>query len=141
MSAGGNLDIACACGHHFKAWIWQSANVTTSPELRDLVLAGDMNVVRCPSCGDRFHVEIPFLYHDMAAREWIWVHPAAYEEESGTVRAKALEMWDEVSRAFPEVVRDRLEREYRVRVFFGMDALVAHLRAGEGGAGETGGAS
>jgi hypothetical protein len=133
MSSGGEMDVACACGHHFKAWLWQSANVTTTPELRASILNGEMNMVRCPSCGSKFHVEVPFLYHDMTAREWIWVYPLSYEQESASVHAKVDEMWEQVTRSMPSDLRQNLEREYRVSVIFGMDALVDHLRTQERG--------
>ena len=129
MSAGGEMDVACECGHHFKAWLWQSANVTTSPDLRATILNGEMNVVKCPSCGSKFHVEVPFLYHDMAAKEWIWVYPLSHEQESASIHARVGEMWEQVTRSMPSDVKENLENEYRVFVMFGMDALVNHLRS------------
>jgi hypothetical protein len=97
-----------------------------------------MNIVECPSCGTKFHVEIPFLYHDMKQREWIWVYPASYEQERGTVCQKVLEMWDELKESLPSEMRGRLEEEYRVNVLFGMDALVYYLRSKGDGNGEGG---
>lgn len=139
MSTGGEMDIACTCGHHFKAWLWQSANVTASPELRQQILNGEMNMVQCPSCGSKFHVEVPFLYHDMKAREWIWVYPLSYEKESGTVCQKVLEMWDQLKEALPSDTRERFDKEYRVNVLFGMDALVYYLHSRDEGNGGDGG--
>lgn len=129
VSTGGDMDIACACGHHFRAWLWQSANITTNPELRKCILDGEMNVVKCPSCGTRFHVEVPFLYHDMSGKKWIWVYPATYEQEGGTINAKVGEMWDELTRSMPSDIRESLESEYSVFVIFGMDALVRYLKS------------
>jgi hypothetical protein len=128
MSTGGKTEITCGCGHKFEGWLWQSANVTASPELREQVLNGDMNVVRCPSCGKRFHVESPFLYHDIEAREWIWVYPRDYEIESGDVHTRVEEMWEQVKASVSPQVREVFETEYRVIVLFGMDALVYYLR-------------
>jgi hypothetical protein len=122
MSMGGEMDVACECGHHFSAWLWQSANVTTSPELRATILNGEMNMV---------HVELPFLYHDMAGKEWIWVYPLSHEKESGSIHARVGEMWDQLTRSMPSEIRENLENEYRVFVFFGMDALVNHLQSQE----------
>ena len=129
VSTGGETDITCACGNRFRAWLWQSANVTASPELRQRILNGEMNMVRCPSCGSRFHVEVPFLYHDVKAREWIWVYPLSYEAQSGTVCQKVLEMWDELKSSLPPEVQNRFDNEYRVNVLFGMDALVHYLHS------------
>jgi hypothetical protein len=128
MSTGGEMEVACACGHRFKAWLWQSANVTTNPELRESILDGEMNMVRCPSCGSKFHVEVPFLYHDMSGQEWIWVYPLSHEKDSGSIHARVGEMWDRLTQSMPSDVRENLERQYRVSVMFGMDALVNHLQ-------------
>jgi hypothetical protein len=125
---GGESDVTCACGHHFKAWLWQSANVTTSPELLQLILDGEMNMAKCPSCGSKFHVEVPFLYHDMDGKEWIWVYPLGYEKESGTVYQKVHEMWENLKGSMPPDVRECFETEYKVVVIFGMDALLNYLR-------------
>jgi hypothetical protein len=128
VSIGAEMDVTCACGHPFKAWLWQSANVTASPELRQRILAGEMNVVKCPSCGRTFHVELPFLYHDLGARQWIWVYPVEYEKESGSVHAKVGEMWEELKKKLPPAIRETFETEYVVLVVFGMDALVYYLK-------------
>jgi hypothetical protein len=128
MSTGGKTSITCECGQVFEGWIWQSANVTASPELKQQVLDGVMNVVECPACGARFHVEVPFLYHDLDAREYIWVYPRSYEQQSSEVHASVQGMWDKVKAKVPPDVRTVFEDEYRVVVVFGMDALVLYLR-------------
>lgn len=128
MSTGGNVDITCECGHQFEGWLWQSANVTASPDLRGKILAGQLNLVTCPSCERRFYVEIPFLYHDMAAREWIWVYPLSEEQQGGAIRTKVEDMWESLKSRLPEDARQVFEEEYRVLVLFGMDALVYYLQ-------------
>lgn len=128
MSSGGKASITCDCGKVFEDWIWQSANVTASPELKEKILDGAMNVVECPACGKRFHVEVPFLYHDIDAREYIWVYPRNYEKQSGRVHAQVEEMWEGVKDKVPPEIRERFESEYKVIVLFGMDALVFYLK-------------
>jgi hypothetical protein len=136
VSTGGEMEIACTCGHQFKAWLWQSANVTTSPELLQSIVNGEMNVVKCPSCGGRFHVEVPFLYHDMRNKEWIWVYPLIFEKQQSSVFEKVDEMWVELRDSMPPDVRQTFEEEYQVKVFFGMDALVYYLNSKLGGNGD-----
>ncbi|MFC1799785.1 CpXC domain-containing protein [Candidatus Eisenbacteria bacterium] len=128
MSTGGNVEITCECGHTFEGWLWQSANVTASPDLRGKILAGQLNLVTCPSCERRFYVEVPFLYHDMAAREWIWVYPLSEEQQGGAIRTKVEEMWERLKSTLPEDARQVFEEEYRVLILFGMDALVYYLQ-------------
>ena len=128
MSTGGNVDITCECGHQFEDWLWQSANVTASPELRGKILSGQLNLVTCPACRRRFYVEIPFLYHDMVAREWIWVYPLQQEQQGGDIRDQVQEMWERLKSTLPEDVKRVFEEEYKVLVLFGMDALVYYLQ-------------
>ncbi len=136
MSTRSKIDVRCECGETFKADIWQSVNVTASPELRDQILNGEMNVVTCPACSRRFHVEIPFLYHDLEGREWIWIYPLSYEKDAFSIYQKVHEMWEDVKRSVPMKIKERFEKEYRVTVLFGMDALVRYLRSkGDGGEG------
>jgi hypothetical protein len=127
MSAGTNTEITCDCGHTFEAWIWQSANATFSPELRQQILDGAMNVVECPACGKRFHVEVPFLYHDMDAKVYVWVYPRHYEKQSGAVHAEVQEMWEKVRRKVAPRIGGAFDDQYEVMVLFGMDALVRYL--------------
>lgn len=135
MSTGSEMEVTCSCGHHFRTWLWQSANVTASPELRERILGGELNIVGCPECGNRFHVEMPFLYHDLTDREWIWVYPRDHEKESASVRDRIQDMWNRLVRMLPPDAARSFREEYRVMVLFGMDALVYYLRSKEGGAG------
>ncbi len=122
--------VTCACGHVFKADLYQSANVTLNPELMKQILTGGMNVVVCPSCGACFHVEMPFLYHDMRKGEMIWVYPAARAADRAAVDEEVRKKWAELKRSMPPEVRDKLEGHYgAVKVVFGMDALVEHIMA------------
>ncbi len=141
MAAGSETDVRCACGHTFKVWIWQSANVTQKPDLKKTILEGNMNVVRCPSCGARFHVEIPFLYHDMKRKEWIWVYPVGFGADAGHVNDEVEAMWEKITAAMPPALRETIERNYKTMLVFGMDALVHYLKhepAKEGGSRASG---
>jgi hypothetical protein len=126
---GSETDVTCACGHTFTAWIWQSANVTRTPELKQTILEGSMNVVTCPSCSARFHVEVRFLYHDMTRQEWIWVYPLSYAGDAAGASAEVDAMWRQVGETMPQGVRDTIEGSYKTMVVFGMDALVGYLKS------------
>ena len=125
------MDVTCACGQTFKAELYQSANVTLNPDLRRQILTGEMNVVTCPECGAHFHVELPFLYHDMARGEMIWVYPMARAADRAAADEEARKKWLELKESMPPEVRERLEEHYdAVTILFGMDALVEHIMAG-----------
>ena len=101
-----------------------------SETLLKRILTGEMNVVTCPSCRARFHVEVPFLYHDMTKGEMIWVYPAARAAEGAKVAEDVRKKWDELKRSMPPEVRRTLDERYStVKIVFGMDALVEHIMA------------
>lgn len=129
MSTKSEVDVKCQCGQTFKATVWQSVNATASPDLRKMILDGTMNMVACPACGMRFHVEIPFLYHDLERREWIWVYPLEYQKEGFQLYRKIHKMWDEIKQSMPLGIRKKFEEEYKVTILFGMDALVYYLKS------------
>ncbi len=130
MSRKETLEIKCACGHRFETELWRSANVTASPELKRQILEGQMNVVTCPECKSRFHVEIPFLYHDIERGEMIWVYPLEYQAEAGLVREDIEKMWEKIRETMPPKIRKIIESRYKtVTVVFGMDALVRYLKS------------
>ena len=139
MSTGGKTDITCECGCQFTAWLWQSVSVSREPELLETILGGSMNVVTCPCCSSRFHVEVPFLYHDMHAKEWIWVYPLSFDKRSDEVHAKVEAMWRDLVTGMPPGVKEIYQKQYRVLVLFGMDALVHYLRSNLGGNGDESG--
>lgn len=140
MSSADRTNVNCACGEVFETTIWQSANVKVTPRLRDDIINGTMNVVTCPACGARFHVEAPFLYHDPENHEWIWIYPVRYEVDAGRIAAEVEGMWDTIAGMMPPDVRQTLEAAYKMRLLFGMDALVAHLKAQDQARADRGGA-
>jgi hypothetical protein len=69
----------------------------------------------------------------MQGKEWIWVYPLSYDKQSDEVHAKIGAMWRDLVRGMPPGVKEVYEKEYRVLVLFGMDALVCYLRSKLGG--------
>ncbi len=125
------MDVTCACGHTFRAELYQSVNVTLSPELGRRILTGEMNVVTCPECGADFHVEMPFLYHDMAKGEMIWVYPTARASDRASVNEEVRKKWHDLRKSMPPEVRRVLAERYGpVMILYGMDALVEHIMGG-----------
>lgn len=44
----------------------QILDVRVDPEVRELVLSEQVNIVRCPRCGTAQRINMPFIYHDPA---------------------------------------------------------------------------
>ena len=55
--------------------LYESINVQTSPDLKKLLMANQMNTVRCEQCALTFRVDKPLLYHDPAHRFMIYQIP------------------------------------------------------------------
>lgn len=53
-----------SCGKDFEVEIYNSINVSLDPELRESLISGDLNSVKCP-CGHNVTLKFPLLYHKM----------------------------------------------------------------------------
>lgn len=58
-------NVACpACGTRFQTPIEQILDVRVSPEVKNRLLSGSVNVAVCPNCGMGGPLNLPFIYHD-----------------------------------------------------------------------------
>jgi hypothetical protein len=65
MSHISEREVICpACKQPIVAELWSSVNVKEDPELKDLLLGGELNIVECSACREKFHVDTFLLYHD-----------------------------------------------------------------------------
>jgi hypothetical protein len=55
--------------------LYESINVQTSPDLKKLLMANQMNTVTCEQCALTFRVDKPLLYHDPKRRFMIYQIP------------------------------------------------------------------
>lgn len=127
MSFSTEQDVQCpGCGEEFGATLWSSINAQEMPGLREEILAGQLNVVKCSSCGQMLYAEKFILYHDPGAELMAFVYPKSYQPEAETWRAKAAEDF----KAAQDAVENKQERlRYGPCVLFGLDALVDILNA------------
>ncbi|HPG01033.1 MAG TPA: CpXC domain-containing protein [Kiritimatiellia bacterium] len=76
MSQQKTYPIHCPkCRHEQAVPLYESINVKTSPELKTLLMANQINVVECSQCHASFRVEKPLLYHDPVRRLMIYLIP------------------------------------------------------------------
>lgn len=65
MSANRVYPLRCpSCNAEFEALLTDSINREQDPELRDRLLANQLNRIACPSCSFSFRVDKNLLYHD-----------------------------------------------------------------------------
>jgi len=65
MSPKYYATVACpACGTRFQTPVEQILDVRVSPEVKNRLLSGGVNVAMCPACGNGGALNVPFIYHD-----------------------------------------------------------------------------
>ena len=120
MSKPKRCSFVCSCGQAFEADIYKSVNVTAQPELKEQILAGRFNQVRCSACHEVIDADVPFLYHDMNADVMVWVYPSSMVDQADAIRAKIRRSHEIVGSVlpYPNTSDDR-------DVVFGVDGLRA----------------
>lgn len=59
------VQLTCpACGTNFRTGIYTIIDVTQQPELKQLLLGGQLNLAVCPNCGAASMLGAPLVYHD-----------------------------------------------------------------------------
>ena len=65
MSEQSTYSIQCPkCQHEQAARLYDSINVGTHPDLRDLLMRNELNACTCPECAFSFRVDKSLLYCD-----------------------------------------------------------------------------
>lgn len=76
MSKVVTKNIICPhCNEEIKTKLYLSVNVTKSPDLKEKLIAGELNAFRCPVCGESTTLSYPILYNDMKKRCMIYLIP------------------------------------------------------------------
>ena len=119
--------IICPCGRQFEAELWNAINVSEDQDLKDLVIAGEVNVVCCPECSTMFYAEHFLLYQDNANEILAIVYPREFENDAGHWHKK---MDVDFQRAMAAVDADK-RLQYKPLLLFGLDALVELIRNDE----------
>lgn len=117
------VQLVCpACGADFAAGVWLILDAQEEPVAVEALLAGELNMVACPSCGNRGPAGAPLLFHDAGARRVIFAGaPGAAEHE---VRDQARDLHALLVGSIPEEQR----RPYLVDVDIAQDLDgLAHL--------------
>ena len=121
MSVLVSRDVPCPyCKHPNEAEVWSSINVREDPELKDILIGGELNMTTCSSCREVFYVDHFLLYHDPESELMAFVYPRDAAAEKEVWEAKTASDFAESQATIPE--GDRLP--YPPATFFGLDELV-----------------
>lgn len=114
-------ETACPfCQHPNEAEVWSSINTREDPELKDLLLGGELNMMECQACREYFYAEHFLLYHDQDMELIAFVYPNSH--------AKEKQRWEEKTRedfARAQENSGSSSMNYAPVTLFGLDELVA----------------
>lgn len=78
MSINSKQKIKCPkCGELQEITVWHSITADDSQDLKEDLLAGKINFMHCPICGQSGVLETPLLYHDKAKRLMLSFSPCS----------------------------------------------------------------
>jgi hypothetical protein len=113
-------EIACVhCQHPNAVEVWSAINIKEDPELKDLLLGGEINMAECVSCKEIFYAEHFLLYHDPEAELMAFVYPHDYASEKDRWREKTAADFALSQGTLPQ--EDQLN--YPPLTMFGLDSL------------------
>lgn len=71
-----------ACKYPNKVDVWSIVNVKEDPELKDLLLGGELNMTECASCKHIFYAEHFIIYHESDRELMAFVYPLASAQDA-----------------------------------------------------------
>jgi hypothetical protein len=117
--------IKCPQGHLFEASLVSAISVADNPELKEALIAGEINIVSCPVCGEIFFAECFILYHDSENELIAFVYPLSFQEQAAQCKAKMKKEFELALANFEE----RRKINYEPILLFGIEDLVLLLRS------------
>jgi predicted RNA-binding Zn-ribbon protein involved in translation (DUF1610 family) len=128
MSVKEPVEAKCpACGDETQVTVWRSINVQQDPEAKELLLAGNVNVFRCPKCGYESLLDIDLLYHDMEEKFCVQYYP--YERLSDDNFLANFSLEGEPALEVPEGMRLKPDMDYMAHphIVFELGELVRYV--------------
>ncbi|MCA6072829.1 MAG: CpXC domain-containing protein [Endomicrobium sp.] len=99
-------------------------NVHDNPELKEALIAGEINLVSCPECGEMFYAERFILYHDGDNELIAFVYPLSFQKQATQCKAKMKKEFELALERFEE----KQKISYEPLLLFGIEDLVLLLR-------------
>jgi hypothetical protein len=127
MSLSKLEEIVCPCGETFEAELWNAINPEEDPELKEVLLSGEVNIVCCPACGQIFYAEHFILYHDVPNEVLAFVYPTSFAQQATICAEK---MNEDFQRAMGGLEQEK-KLTYKPILLFGLDSLVDMIKVEE----------
>ncbi|MDR0617679.1 MAG: CpXC domain-containing protein [Endomicrobium sp.] len=126
MTISNLEEIKCPKSHTFQTQLLSAISVSDNYELKEALIAGEINLVTCPECGQMFYAECFILYHDSQNELISFVYPRSFQEQATQCVAK---MKKEFKLAL-ENFNDKNKITYEPVLLFGIEdeeAILIHL--------------
>jgi hypothetical protein len=125
MSTFNDIDVECPqCGEEFRGTVWVAIHAGQDPELKDLLLGGELNLISCPECGLISFQEQFLIYQEPAAELVAYVYPDAERGQEAELRKLMLSGFQQAQETLPK--KERLS--YDPVLVFGLEELIEMLR-------------
>ncbi|MBC7222837.1 MAG: hypothetical protein H5T59_00930 [Anaerolineae bacterium] len=123
--------LACpACGQNYTTRVYPVVDVTETPELKDLLLRGTLNVGICPNCGARAEIATPFLYVDREKELALVLMPQEMGLDNTRQQAIIGDLTNQVLGALPP--EQRKAYLLQPRMFFTLKSLMEAVLQADG---------
>ena len=124
MSTYNEIDVTCEkCGEDFRGTLWTAVHAGQDPELKDLLLGGELNLLMCPKCGCVAYQDHFLLYQDPEIELVAYVYPPRQKEEAAELEKTMLSGFREAQAVYPK--KDRIP--YDPILVFGLESLLEML--------------
>lgn len=129
MSYSQKQKVTCGCGYSFEAFLWNLISVTTDPDLKEMILNGELNLAICPKCKVMFYVERLVIYHDQKKKIFLYVCPKSFEQDHAQWEEKAQKEFNQVINDLSQGTEEgpKICQGYVLKVIFGMEELVKFI--------------
>ena len=123
MSISNKEEVKCSCGYVFEAELISAISVADNPELKEALIAGEINLVTCPHCGQMFYAESFLLYHDSSSELIAFVYPLSFQNQAAQCRKKMLADFDLALKS-----NENHKINYEPLLIFGVEDLTLLLK-------------
>src|SRR5438552_3227602 len=128
MSRFNILDITCEnCAEEFKGTVWTAVHAGQDPELKELLLGGELNILMCPLCAHPAYQDHFVLYQEPAAELIAYIYPPSQEANREFLENSMMTNFREVQKSY--LPRDR--QGYDPIIVFGLETFVELMKEEE----------
>jgi hypothetical protein len=107
----------------FEVELLSAISVLDDPELKEILIAEEINLVSCPECGRMFYAEGFILYHDSENELIAFVYPLSFQDQASRCKVKMYREFKIASENFDE----KQKIKYVPFLIFGIENLISML--------------